>query len=972
LRGVFVMRTRKRTWRPRLEVLEDRTVPSTFVVNTTADTMDANPGDGLAQDSSGNTSLRAAIMEANALPGADTIQLPVGTYVMTIPGANEDAAQTGDLDITDDLTIVGADRNATIINGGGLDRVFHVNRVGNNPLTVSISNATITNGRAPDASGDPDNSGGAILNEFGILAIDNCVLHNNRAGNGGSFGGRGGAIYSNVATTTITNSSIANNTTGNGTFVGGMGGGVAALQSTVIVRGSIISNNQTGDGQMGSNLISAGRGGGIESESGDNPKSGTLTVSDSTISNNVTGIFTNGMGGGIDVQDDLTLDNSAVSNNTSYHGGGIEVDNGTVQRILDSTIANNTSQGGEGGGIHNEAGTIVLISGSTISGNQATNTSGIAGGGGMFSQGPIGTIVNSTISDNSTNGTGGGIHNENNIDHIINVTIADNRAADGGGLYHPIFNNFTPVIGELTNTILADNLGGGTLDFREDGQVTSAHNNLVEDPTGNSLVNGVNGNIVGKAPLLGALANNGGPTQTRALLAGSPAVDAGLSGPGVPAIDQRGVSRPQGPGADIGALEAPANRAPIANNQSVSTNEDTPLSGAVTASDADNDPLKYAVVTGPAHGTVQLTTATGAYTYTPADNYNGPDSFTFKANDGIADSNVATVSIAVIPVNDVPVAIDESYTISKNNPLLITAPGVLTNDTDADGDALTAVLVTGPLHGSVMFNSDGSFTYTPTPGYTGSDSIRYKANDGQLDSNVATVRLSVNDDAPVANNDSYTTPEDSSLTIQVPGVLANDTDVNGDALSAALVSGPAHGAVTLNSDGSFLYMPAADFSGSDAFTYRANDGSLSAQASVTIFVTQKPATTGKVNGSGALDRGVRQFNMSVQSREQAGGLNFTGQVSFEDRQLGIAVASTSVTYLRVEADGVHAKVRGTATVNGVSGYTFTIYVEDHGEPGRKDTFRIILTGPGGFAYDSLDFALLGGLLDSGNIQVKRR
>src|SRR5262245_49893876 len=164
---------------PTLERLEDRTVLSTFVVNTTADTVDANPGDGLAQDSSGNTSLRAAIMEANALAGADTIQVPAGTYFLTIPGANEDAAQTGDLDITDDLTIVGADRDTTIINGGGLHRVFHVNWLGANPPTVSISNLPITNGRAPDASGDPANSGGAILNEFGTLTIDNCVLQNN-------------------------------------------------------------------------------------------------------------------------------------------------------------------------------------------------------------------------------------------------------------------------------------------------------------------------------------------------------------------------------------------------------------------------------------------------------------------------------------------------------------------------------------------------------------------------------------------------------------------------------------------------------------------------------------------------------------------------------------------------------------------------------------------------------------------------
>src|SRR5262249_16598166 len=98
-----------------------------------------------------------------------------------------------------------------------------------------------------------------------------------------------------------------------------------------------------------------------------------------------------------------------------------------------------------------------------------------------------------------------------------------------------------------------------------------------------------------------------------------------------------------------------------------------------------------------------------------------------------------------------------------------------------------------------------------------------------------------------------------------------------------------------------------------------------------------------------------------------------GQVSFEDRVRGIQVDSSSISYLRVEADGIHATIRGTARVNGVGGYSFTVYVEDNGEPGvNHDKFRIVITGPGGFAYDSLDYALLGGLLDSGNIQVHKK
>src|SRR5207253_866838 len=143
----------------------------------------------------------------------------------------------------------------------------------------------------------------------------------------------------------------------------------------------------------------------------------------------------------------------------------------------------------------------------------------------------------------------------------------------------------------------------------------------------------------------------------------------------------------------------------------------------------------------------------GSFTYTPATSYTGGDSFTYKANDGQLDSNVATVSFTV--TDDAPVANNDSYGVSKNNPLTVAGPGVLGNDTDANGDALTAALVSGPAHGSVVLGASGSFTYTPASGYTGGDSFTYKANDGQLDSNVAMVSLTVSDDAPAAANDSY-------------------------------------------------------------------------------------------------------------------------------------------------------------------------------------------------------------------------
>jgi VCBS repeat-containing protein len=148
---------------------------------------------------------------------------------------------------------------------------------------------------------------------------------------------------------------------------------------------------------------------------------------------------------------------------------------------------------------------------------------------------------------------------------------------------------------------------------------------------------------------------------------------------------------------------------------------------------------------------------------------------------------VATVRITVTCVNDAPVAQDDSYTTDEDTPLLVPAPGIL-----GGVDDYTAVFVSGPAHGTLTLNPDGSFTYTPAENFCGEDSFTYKAYDGELYSNVATVRITVTcvNDAPVAQDDSYTTDEDTPLVVAKPGVLGNDYDVDGDSLTAVLVSGP--------------------------------------------------------------------------------------------------------------------------------------------------------------------------------------
>jgi VCBS repeat-containing protein len=153
---------------------------------------------------------------------------------------------------------------------------------------------------------------------------------------------------------------------------------------------------------------------------------------------------------------------------------------------------------------------------------------------------------------------------------------------------------------------------------------------------------------------------------------------------------------------------------------------------------------------------------------------------------------------------------------------------------------LSAVLVSGPSHGTLSLDADGSLTYSPDTNFNGSDSFTYRASDGSLTSDSAKVTLTVTagNDAPTAADDAYTTSEDTTLTVNAPGVLGDDSDPDHDPLSAVLVSGPSHGTLTLNANGSFSYTPAANFNGSDSFTYQASDDNLeSNQATVEITIT---------------------------------------------------------------------------------------------------------------------------------------
>ncbi|RVB39935.1 Ig-like domain-containing protein, partial [Mesorhizobium sp. M7A.F.Ca.CA.001.06.1.1] len=265
----------------------------------------------------------------------------------------------------------------------------------------------------------------------------------------------------------------------------------------------------------------------------------------------------------------------------------------------------------------------------------------------------------------------------------------------------------------------------------------------------------------------------------------------------------------------------PGNHAPIASDDEATVAEDGSVDIAVLANDTDEDgdTPTPSLVAEPANGTVTLNPG-GSFTYAPKPNFFGADSFTYRVSDGFTQSNVATVTLTVTPVNDAPVAADDIASVTEDGSLIL---AVLGNDSDVDGDTLTPVLVTGPVNGTLTLNQDGTFTYAPKANFTGTDSFTYKASDGNAESNITTATLTVTpvNDAPVAADDIASVAEGGSVVVSV---LANDTDVDGDALTPILVTEPTNGTLTLNPDGSFTYAPKANFVGTDGFTYKASDG----------------------------------------------------------------------------------------------------------------------------------------------------
>jgi large repetitive protein len=275
----------------------------------------------------------------------------------------------------------------------------------------------------------------------------------------------------------------------------------------------------------------------------------------------------------------------------------------------------------------------------------------------------------------------------------------------------------------------------------------------------------------------------------------------------------------------------PVNDPPVAVNDAATTNEDTPVTIPVLANDSDIDgnPLTVTAATSP-NGTVVIN-ANGTITFTPNPNFNGVATINYTVSDGQGGTASAVATVIVNPVNDPPVAANDTATTPEDTPVTV---NVLGNDSDVDGDPLTVTGATSP-NGAVTINPDGTITFTPNANFNGPTTITYTISDGRGGTSTATVTLTVAsvNDVPVANPSSATTNEDTPV-ILTP--LANDTDADGDPLTVTAATA-ANGTVTILPDGTVRYTPNANFNGTDVVTYTISDGrGGTATSTVTVNV----------------------------------------------------------------------------------------------------------------------------------------
>lgn len=392
----------------------------------------------------------------------------------------------------------------------------------------------------------------------------------------------------------------------------------------------------------------------------------------------------------------------------------------------------------------------------------------------------------------------------------------------------------------------------------------------------------------------------------------------------------------------------PDNNPPVAVNDINGTLVNTPVDGNVITNDydPDGDNITVTLLSTPPNGSVSLN-PDGSYTYTPNPGFDGEDVFTYiLCDDGIPSlCDTAEVSIEVVPIstgNEPPVAQDDYAVTYVDVPV---SGNVLTNDDDPDGDNIILNLtpLSGPSNGTVTLLGNGTFNYTPNPGFEGEDVFTYSICDDQIPSlcDTATVTITVlpdyngpDNDPPFAGDDFALTPQEVPVT---DNLLPNDYDINGDniIINTTPISGPSNGTVTIQSNGDYTYTPGPGFTGTDQFVYEiCDDGTPALCAQATAYITVYPDNNPPI--------AVNDFNNTLVDTP------VSGSVITNDSDPDGDNLTVSTTPVSGPTNGsVTLQPNGSYTYTPNSGFegedTFTYVVCDDGIPSLCDTATVTIS-----------------------------
>ena len=361
------------------------------------------------------------------------------------------------------------------------------------------------------------------------------------------------------------------------------------------------------------------------------------------------------------------------------------------------------------------------------------------------------------------------------------------------------------------------------------------------------------------------------------------------------------------------------NDPPTPSNDTLATMRNTPATISVLADDidVDGDTLSTTGVTSPAHGTASVN-PDGSVTYDPANNYVGSDAFDYTVSDGHGGTAVGSVAVSVVLVNQPPVAVDDTPAAPED---ATTAIDVAANDTDADGGPLTVVAVTAPSHGTATIAVDNTVSYTPAANYNGPDSFTYTISDsiGATDVGAVSVTVTPVNDPPTAMNDQAMTNEDTPKTISV---VANDIDIDGDALVPIAVDAPAIGSAAIVGN-AILYTPSPEISGSDQFGYTVSDGhggTATATVYVSVVAVNDPPTAAPKSVTTNYTTAV-SVQMTGTDQETC-NLTFTIATPPAHGTLTSLANNICVSFFPPYSDGASIKYTPAAGFSGVDTFTY--------------------------------------------------